>query len=60
MKISISVALFIVGVECLLRGAKIFPQSVFSEQNIWLWYVMAIGWFLNLLSFLTSYTLTQK
>lgn len=39
------------GLDCLGKGAGAIPQSMFSDNAIWLWYVIGAIWIFNSVAF---------
>jgi len=46
MKILAIMAMVLVSIDCFERGAGMTSQVIFSNNNIWLWYVLAVYWLL--------------
>ena len=60
MKIAAVFAMILVGVDCIKQGMGISPQTLFSENALFLWYVVGICWFLNSILMLLLYDVERK
>jgi len=50
-KLAPVVAMILVGIDCVGKGIGINEQVLFSQHALWIWYIVALAWFIEALLF---------
>ena len=47
MKLTLIIALVLVALDCAAKASGSQPQTIFSQDNLWVWWIPTAGWLLN-------------
>lgn len=44
IRLTASLACIIVAIDSVLMATGLEPQTIFSPENVWMWWIPSVGW----------------